>query len=74
MTGQRAEGAGDARPTSVKGEFLLPVLEFNLPGTLDGGQAFRWHRLEDDDGYRGVVGRSVLEVQGIAHVLPYSVD
>ena len=44
-------------------EFMLPVSEFDLPGTLDGGQAFRWHALEDDDGYRGVVGRSVLEVR-----------
>ncbi|MCH7593242.1 MAG: hypothetical protein IIB27_01905 [Chloroflexi bacterium] len=44
-------------------EFMLPVSEFDLPGTLDGGQAFRWHSLEDDDGYRGVVGRSVLEVR-----------
>ena len=73
MTGQRAEGAGDARPTSVKGEFLLPVLEFNLPGTLDGGQAFRWHRLEDDDGYRGVVGRSVLEVRAAPNGLAVTV-
>ena len=41
-------------------EFMLPVSEFDLPGTLDGGQAFRWHR--EGDGYRGVIGRSVLHV------------
>ena len=58
MTGPIADpGAGRAAPDR---EFLLPVPEFDLPGTLDGGQAFRWHR--EGDGYRGVIGRSVLHV------------
>lgn len=41
---------------------FFPVSEFDLSGTIDGGQAFRWHPVDDGDGYRGVVGRSVLEV------------
>lgn len=53
----------DAERKAVEEEVLLPVSEFDLPGTLNGGQAFRWHRLEDDDGYRGVVGRAVFEVR-----------
>ena len=58
MTGRIADpDAGRAAPDQ---EFLLPVPEFDLPGTLDGGQAFRWHR--EGDGYRGVIGRSVLHV------------
>jgi len=45
------------------GGAFFPVSEFDLPGTIDGGQAFRWHSLEGESGYRGVVGRSVLEVR-----------
>ena len=42
---------------------FFPVTEFDLPGTMDGGQAFRWRPIEGDIGYRGVVGRSVLEIR-----------
>ena len=53
---------------STEGTFL-PVTEIDLAGTIDGGQSFRWHAIEGDGGspdfvgYRGVVGRSVLEVR-----------
>lgn len=40
--------------------FLLPAGEIDLTATLDGGQAFRWRR--EGDGYRGVIGRSVLRL------------
>lgn len=63
----------DAERAAVEGEMLLPVSEFDLPGTLDGGQAFRWHRIEDDDGYRGVVGRAVLEVRAAPEALAVKV-
>jgi len=52
---------------SGEGTFF-PVTEFDLPGTIDGGQSFRWYAIEGEDGspdsagYRGAVGRSVLEV------------
>ncbi|MEE8362731.1 MAG: DNA glycosylase [Dehalococcoidia bacterium] len=41
-------------------ETLLPAGEIDLAATLDGGQAFRWRR--EGDGYRGVIGRSVLHI------------
>ncbi len=47
------------------GATFYPVSEFDLSGTIDGGQSFRWNALEDESGYRGVVGRSVLEVRSV---------
>ncbi|MFW6175126.1 MAG: DNA-3-methyladenine glycosylase family protein [Chloroflexota bacterium] len=51
--------ATTARPAAT-GKQLLRVAEFDLEGNLDGGQAFRWWR--DNDGYRGVIGRSVVRI------------
>ena len=58
---------------------FFPVTEFDLPGTIDGGQSFRWYAIEGDDGspdsvgYRGVVGRSVLEVRQVTDGLSVKV-
>jgi len=49
--------------TTVKSVFL-PVGYVDIEATLDGGQAFRWWP-EETGGYRGVVGRRVVNVDEI---------
>ena len=39
----------------------LEIGELDVPETLDGGQAFRWH-LGDGGVYRGVIGNEVVQV------------
>lgn len=53
-----------AERVSRQGTFF-PVPEFDLMGTIDGGQAFRWNPVRDTGIYRGVIGRSVLEVGSV---------
>lgn len=49
---------------STTNSLFINVGYVDVEATLDGGQAFRWWR-EDNGGYRGVVGRRVVNVSEI---------
>ncbi|MBT6680811.1 MAG: DNA-3-methyladenine glycosylase 2 [Chloroflexi bacterium] len=66
-------GSSGMMGTGTSQQMFFPVSEFDLSGTIDGGQAFRWHAVEDGKAYRGVVGGSVLEVRSASGGLDVTV-
>src|SRR6201996_6558075 len=45
-------------------EIFLPVSDYDLAGTLDSGQAFRWQRL--GDAWHGIIGRHYVRLTSTA--------